>query len=108
MSALTVVISTCLCSICKVHSSIESALNRKNECILKSDEHLNKVFPEKSVNAYCRTPTLRDMLVKSPKPHGFYHCHIHNYCTTCSHSVKSTTFYAHYTGTNHNIQEYTS
>ena len=32
---------------------------------LKSDEHLNKVFPEKPVIAYRRAPTLRDMLVKS-------------------------------------------
>ena len=89
-----------------------NSIFRKYECILKSDDHLNKVFPEKPVIAYRRTPTLRDMLVKSnlkpilsepPKPHGFYHCHRHN-CTTCSHSVESTTFYTHHTGTNHDIQ----
>ena len=90
-----------------------NSIFRKYECILKSDdEHLNIVFPEKPVVAYRRTPSLRDILVKSnlkpilsepPKPHGFYHCHRHN-CTTCSHSIESTTFYAHHTGTNHNIQ----
>ena len=91
-----------------------NSIFRKYECILKSDEHLNKVFPEKPVVAYRRTPTLRDILVKSnlkpilpepSKPHGFYHCHRHN-CTTCSHSIESTTFYAHHTGTNHNVQGY--
>ena len=46
---------------------------------------------------------LKPILLELPKPHGFYHCHRHNY-TTCSHSVESTAFYAHYTGTNHNIQ----
>ena len=43
------------------------------------------------------------ILSEPPKPHGFYHCHRHN-CTTCSHSVESTAFYAHHTGTSHNIQ----
>ena len=80
--------------------------------MLKSDEHLNKVFPEKPVITYRRTPTLKDMFVKSnlklilsepPNLLRFYHCHRHN-CTTCSHSVESTTFCAHHTGTNHNIQ----
>ena len=88
---------------CPQQLSRFNSVFRKYECILKSDEHLNKVFPEKPVVAYRRTPTLRDILVKSnlkpilsepPKPHGFYHCHRHN-CTTCSHSVESTTFYAH-------------
>ena len=46
---------------------------------------------------------LKPILSEPPKPHGFYHCHRHN-CTTCSHSVESTTFYAHHTGANHNIQ----
>ena len=89
-----------------------NSIFRKYECVLKSDDHFNRAFPEKPVIAYCRTPILRDMLVKSNlkpilskplKPLGFYHCHRHN-CTTCSHSVESTTFYAYYTGTNCNIQ----
>ena len=46
---------------------------------------------------------LQPILVEPSKPHGLYHCHRHN-CTTCSHSVESTTFYAHYTRNSHNTQ----
>ena len=46
---------------------------------------------------------LKPILSEPPRPHRFYHSHRHN-CTTCSHSVESTTFYSNHTRNNHYIQ----
>ena len=75
---------------------------------------MKEIFPAKPVVAFRRSPTLKDMLVKSVlksnspapvKPFGFFHCHRRN-CSTCAHSVEAATFYAHHTKTTHSIQGY--
>ena len=87
--------------------NISSILHHRWQCLLARDPNTKSYMPNPPRVTYTKTPSLRDIIVRSKVPtlgkkraatSGFKKCGGRVDCSVCSHSANSTTHSCNYTG----------
>ena len=92
--------------------NISGILHHRWQCLISRDPGASDYLPKPPRVAYKRTPSLRDILVRSKVPHnhrsrrqatsGFKNCG-RPACSTCSHSINTLSHTCNHTGESFNI-----